>query len=135
MSKNIIWIEDDYDIIEPVIYPLRKAGYTVVNISNTKEASDKIEELKQADLILLDMFLPKGNGGEDFGLYPGYKLLQQLRTINKVKTPVIVFTVITNEELCKDLEELGINDIVYKPIRPSKLKEAIDKVFQKLTLS
>lgn len=131
MSKTIIWIEDDYDIIEPVIYPLRKAGYTIINISNTKEASEKLTELKNADLILLDMFLPKGNGGKDFGEYPGYMLLKELREVHQITTPVIVFTVISNEELRTRLERLGIDGIVYKPIRPSKLKEIVDDVFQK----
>jgi CheY-like chemotaxis protein len=128
MSKTIIWIEDDYDIIEPVIYPLRKAGYTIINIPTTKEAIEKLEELKKADLLLLDTSLPSGDGGRDYGDYPGLKLLQDLRKISDFKTPVVIFTVIRNEELRKQLEELKIEGIVYKPVRPSELKEVIDKI-------
>ncbi|MEK7725477.1 MAG: response regulator [Acidobacteriota bacterium] len=131
MSKTIIWIEDDYDIIEPVIYPLRKAGYKVINIENTKEAVEKLAELKNADLILLDMFLPKGSGGKNFGEYPGYMLLKELRDDCQITTPVVVLTVISNGELRTELEKLVIDGIIYKPVRPSKLKEIVDEVFQK----
>lgn len=131
MSKTIIWIEDDYDIIEPVVYPLRKAGYQIVNIPTTKEASEKLEDLRQADLILLDMFLPKGTGGKDFGAYPGRKFLQELRTEHQIETPIVVFTVLSDEELLKDLESLGANGIVRKPIRSSLLKDYIENVLQK----
>lgn len=131
MSKTIIWIEDDYDIIEPVVYPLRKAGYQIINISNTKEASERLEELREADLILLDMFLPKGSGGKDFGAYPGRKLLQELRTFHEITTPIVVFTVLSDDDLLNDLKSLGADDIVRKPVRSSVLKEHIEKVLQR----
>lgn len=130
MSKTIIWIEDDYDIIEPVVYPLRKAGHQIINISTTKEASERLDELKQADLILLDMFLPAGTGGKDLGSYPGSKFLQQLRNDHQINTPVVVFTVLSDEELLKKLEKLA-DDIVRKPVRPSVLKQHVEDVLSR----
>lgn len=131
MSKTIVWIEDDYYVIQPVVYPLEKAGYNIVNIPDTKEAVEKLDLLRQADLILLDMLLPRGLEGQDFGDYPGLKFFRELRNKYKVKTPVVVFTVLTQGNLIKELNELGAEDIVRKPIRPSELKERVERVLSR----
>jgi CheY-like chemotaxis protein len=131
MPKTIAWIEDDYDMIQPVVYPLEKAGYRIINIPNTKEALKNLEQLRQVDLILLDLFLPPGTGGRDFGSYPGVQLFRELREIYQVETPIVVFTVLSQAYLLEELKELGAADIVRKPVRPSELKERVERVLER----
>ncbi|HKR14410.1 MAG TPA: response regulator [Pyrinomonadaceae bacterium] len=128
MSKTIVWIEDEYDIIYPVIYPFEKAGYQVINISNTKAALDQLEQLRQADLILLDTFLPPGADGKDYGNYPGVRFFRELREVHNIQTPVVVFTVLAHSQLLEEFKQLGAADIVRKPVRPSELKERVERV-------
>ena len=130
MSKTIVWIEDDTDIIDPVIRPLELAGHRFVRLRNAKEALDAVNRIREADLILLDIILPPGQTKREFARYPGLDILRELREIHGVTTPVVALTVVTREEVLQQLKELGIADIVRKPVRPSELKERVERVLK-----
>jgi DNA-binding response OmpR family regulator len=128
MPKNIVWIEDDAPIIEPVVRPLRNAGYQIVVYPTVSEALEAVEEMRTADLILLDMILPPGSSQQELGPYPGLFILRQLRKKHDVTTPVIAFTVVTRDRLVGELRELGVADVLNKPILPSELKQRVEEV-------
>lgn len=130
-NKKIAWIEDDIGIIEDVIQPLRNEGYTFEYLRSIKDALDDINLLKTVDLILLDLIFPAGDDTLDFNQYPGVNLLDKLRNNFNVKTPVIVFTVVTNGQAQKRLRELDVVEIVNKPVKPSELKEIVEQVLNK----
>ncbi len=132
MAKTIVWIEDDIDIIEPVVRPLELAGYTFVKLRTIAEALNAIEVIRQADLVLLDMILPPSQIDREFGRYPGRKLLEILRKEYGIVTPVIALTVVTQPEVLEDLVKLGVADILRKPIRPSVLKQRVEDVLQRV---
>ncbi len=124
-GKTIAWIEDDVDVIAPVTRPLRKAGYNIVYYRTIGEALSSLDELAQADLILLDLFLPPGNAEEDFGPYPGKQLLRYLRQHN-IHVPVIIFTVLASEAIREELKGENVADVIRKPVRPSELKDRVE---------
>jgi DNA-binding response OmpR family regulator len=128
MSKTIIWIEDDVDIISPVVRPLERAGYRVIPLRTAKEAFDNIQKLHEADLVLLDMLLPSGELDMEFSRYTGLEIFKELKETHDLQTPVIALTVVAREEVRKNLRMLGIADIIRKPVRPSVLKERIEQV-------
>lgn len=132
MAKTIVWIEDDIDIIEPVVRPLELAGYTFVKLRTIAEALNAIEVIRQADLVLLDMILPPSQIDREFGRYPGRKLLEILRKEYGIVTPVIALTVVTQPEVLEDLVKLGVADILRKPIRPSVLKQRVEEILQRV---
>ena len=131
MPKTIAWVEDDYDVIKPVVYPLEKAGYRIINFLNTNEALGNLEQLQLADLILLDLLLPPGSNGRDFGDYPGIRFFRELREVHQVKTPIVVFSVLSQADLLEELKNLGAADIVRKPVLPSELKERVERVLER----
>lgn len=131
MAKTIVWIEDDIDIIEPVIRPLELAGYTFVKLRTIAEALNAIEVIRNADLVLLDMILPPSQIDREFGRYPGRKLLEILRKEYGIVTQVIALTVVTQPEVLEDLANLGVADVLRKPIRPSVLKQRVEDVLQR----
>jgi CheY-like chemotaxis protein len=133
MAKTIVWIEDDIDIIEPVIRPLELAGYTFVKLRTIAEALNAIDVIRQADLVLLDMILPPSQIDREFGRYPGRKLLEILRKEYGITTSVIALTVVTQPEVLEDLWKLGVADVLRKPIRPSVLKQRVEEVLQRVT--
>ena len=47
MSRTIVWIEDDTDIIDPVVRPLERAGHRFVRLHTAQEALDAIDELRR----------------------------------------------------------------------------------------
>ncbi|HBX68653.1 MAG TPA: hypothetical protein DEH25_04535 [Chloroflexi bacterium] len=128
MSKTIIWIEDDTDIIDPVVRPLELAGYNIVRLNTAHDALNAIDQIRSADLILLDMILRPGNTDREFSRYSGLDVLRELRSVHQIDNPVIAFTVVVRDEIRQRLHELGVADIVRKPVRPSELKERVEHV-------
>jgi DNA-binding response OmpR family regulator len=53
-----IWIEDDTDVVDPVVRPLERAGHHFIRLHTVREARAAMEAMRQADLILLDIALP-----------------------------------------------------------------------------
>jgi CheY-like chemotaxis protein len=133
MSKTIVWIEDDTDIIDPVVKPLERAGHRFVRLHTAQEALDALDDIRQADLILLDIIFPPAPSGFDqangFNQYTGLHLLHELREVHGVHIPVVVLTVVIRPELDKELEALNVADIIHKPVRPSELKQRVEAVW------
>jgi CheY-like chemotaxis protein len=133
MSKTIVWIEDDTDIIDPVVKPLERAGHRFVRLHTAQEALDALDDIRRADLILLDIIFPPAPSGFDqangFNQYTGLHLLRELREVHGVDLPVVVLTVVIRPELDKALEALNVADIIHKPVRPSELKQRLEAVW------
>lgn len=130
MPKTIAWIEDDTDIIDPVVEPLIDAGYEINRYNTIAQVLEHKKEIIRADLILLDMIVRPGVTDRRFGRYPGLDLLREWRG-EKIETPVVALTVVRRDEVTRQLKELGVADIVYKPVRPSELKERVERVLGK----
>lgn len=126
MSRLIVWVEDDSPVIRSVVRPLERSGYRVEKYLNLGEALANIDTIGQADLILLDMILPKGNLTENFGRYPGLTLLRRLRNDYGLGQPVIILSVIREDEIRRELkEDLGVFRILTKPTLPSEIKRQV----------
>lgn len=128
MVKTIVWIEDDVDIIGPVLRPLERAGYKIICLRTAKDVYDNIQKLFDADLILLDMILPHGGLSMEMSRYTGLDIFRDLKINHNLSTPVVALTVVAREEVRIALRELGVADIIRKPVRPSELKERIEQV-------
>lgn len=125
---RIAWIDDDIEIIDPVIQPLVRDGHEITKIRTIRDALDSAEVLRTCDLILVDMLLPAGDLDEDFGYYSGVPLLRRLREEHGVATPVIVFSVVDPDRVREGLDPLNVAGYVRKPALPSELKTAVDAV-------
>jgi CheY-like chemotaxis protein len=120
-NKTILWVEDDIDIIKPVIYPLLTAGFQIIGCQTYAEALTHIQDLHEYDLILLDLILPPGKSDVK-GEYLGLEFLRRLRREFDIQIPVIVFSVVANApNISEEIKSLGAIPL-HKPIRPSDLK-------------
>jgi len=120
MSKKILLIDDEDDILTTLSLRLESNGYSVVTARDGQEGLDVFEKEKP-DLILLDVMMP--NMG-------GFQMLQKLkekvgqRGVPKIKPPVIVIT--AKGEGVRDLFEMeGVTDYVVKPFESKDLLERI----------
>jgi CheY-like chemotaxis protein len=133
MSRSIVWVDDDNDLLESVVEPLEWAGYSVKRLRTLQEARDAMPDIRQADLLLLDMILPTGQ--DDQGLpshFTGLAFLGELRQ-HDIRTPVVVLTVVSRVEDTDQYKDLqarnpGVVKVVHKPVLPQELKRVVDSV-------
>ena len=108
LMKKVLIIEDDKNINEMLQELLSNNGYNVSTAYSGTEAL--LIHNKQIDLIILDLMLPGKNGEE---------IIKKLKTINDV--PIIITTAINDIDKKLDLFELGADDYITKPFKPSLL--------------
>lgn len=131
MGHVIAWIEDDTDIIDPVVSLLEREGHRFIRIRSIGEALDKVEIIRNCDLVLLDVIVPLGGVDRQYTRYAGRDLLRELREVHKITTPVVVLSVVSNPEVQRELEGLQVSDIVKKPVLPSRLKERVEQALER----
>lgn len=91
-------------------------------------AADGVEALsvlrsREIGLLITDMNMPNLDGK---GLLQAVKGSPKLNHI-----PVFVITSLANPALERELEMIGVNKIIYKPVSPPKLLESLEDTFGK----
>jgi CheY-like chemotaxis protein len=126
---RILWVEDDYKNLLPLIEPLRKI-YLFDYAVNEREAIALLKE-HFYDLIILDIILPEGVYYEDRDpeAYVGLKLLDKIINELKIETQIIVITVVNDRRIMGKINDLGVNKILNKGrIMPSELKKIVEEL-------
>jgi CheY-like chemotaxis protein len=131
MKKVIAWIEDDIDALAPVMEPLIERGFSFKKFRTYQQALDNVATLRSCDLIILDLILPPGKSAEtDEDDYLGAKLLRRLRDELRVKTPILIFSVVAHASDVLPDSELKKYDVraEFKPIRQERLMRAVHEL-------
>ncbi len=110
MSKKILLIDDEPDLISMIKVRLEANNYNVVTAQNGLEGLEKWKE-ESPDLIVLDVMMP----GMD-----GYTFVQESKSREDLKSvPLIMLTAKDN---LKDIFEIeGVKDYITKPFDPEDL--------------
>lgn len=112
MSKKILVVDDETQLVEMVKIRLEAAGYMVVCAYDGQEALEKAKKEKP-DLIILDLMLPKMDG---------YKVCGLLKNDSRYgKIPIIMFTAKAQDEDMVLGRELGADAYMTKPFDPKLL--------------
>ncbi len=106
---RILAVDDDPQILRFLQRALQDAGYQVDVTANPAEVPELVE-LKEPDLVLLDLFFPDASG---------HDLLKKLREFSGV--PVIFLTASDKEEDAVRALVAGADDYITKPFSPSEL--------------
>ena len=122
MSKKIIVIDDEKNILLTLNLILRNEGYDVLVASDSLDGVIKAGELKP-DLILLDICLPRVDG------YSGCRSLRCDVDIDKI--PIVFMSSKNQEEDIKEAFDSGGNDYLLKPFTKEKLLDIIEKNISK----
>jgi DNA-binding response OmpR family regulator len=116
MCQRILWIEDDYRDLEFMILPLKRRGYQFDVADNYLKAIDHINN-GYYNLILLDLIIPEGIKQSQMrpeNYEPnGFKILKFMKECNNV-TPIIVFSVVEDDQMISYLFELGVRKYLKK---------------------
>ena len=124
MSKRVLIVEDEKNIVDILRFNLNREGY------ETLEAYDgstglSLARSEQPDLILLDLMLPKMNG---------FDVCRSLRE-GGCSTPVIMLTA-REEETDKVLGlELGADDYITKPFSMRELMARVKANIRRSTMA
>lgn len=112
MSKKILVVEDDKNILKLIKYNLEKEGFKVFTAITGEEGLDIVEQ-EDIDLAILDLMLPKMNG------------LDLCRRIKQdefnCSIPIVIVTA-KGEEIDRIVGfELGADDYLVKPFSVREL--------------
>jgi two-component system, OmpR family, alkaline phosphatase synthesis response regulator PhoP len=112
MSKKILIVEDERDVVKLLRYNLEKEGFRVCTVSDGSLALAEMRR-EDADLVILDLMLP----GMD-----GLEICRQLRRHDKYSSVPILMLTARSEEADRVVGlELGADDYVTKPFSMREL--------------
>ena len=113
---NILWADDEIDLLKPHVLFLEEKGYKVETTNNGAEAIDMIKQ-HHYDIVFLDENMP--------GL-SGLETLSQIKNI-KSTLPVIMITKSEEEGIMEDAIGSKISDYLIKPVNPKQILLALKK--------
>lgn len=128
---SILWIEDETNKIGGLVRPLQQDGHDIFIAEDEEDALNKIKTISKIDLIILDLIIPEGgkHWKKDIEEYVGLNLLRQLIDIEKINIPIIVLSVVDDEEALEKVREMGITKILRKgSYLPSTLRKEVYEV-------
>ena len=118
MSAQILLLEDEESIADALIFSLKAEGYQVLWCSLLQDA---LAHYPNADLLILDVGLPDGNG---------FELCKQIRRDSEV--PVIFLTARSSEIDRVVGLEIGADDYVVKPFSPRELVARVKTILKRV---
>ncbi|PLR98113.1 response regulator transcription factor [Bacillus sp. T33-2] len=120
MEKKVLVVDDEQSILTLLQYNLEQAGYRVVTAMDGEEGKN-LALAENADLIILDLMLPKLDGIE---------VCKQLRQ-QKIMTPILMLTA-KDDEFDKVLGlELGADDYMTKPFSPREVVARVKAILRR----
>lgn len=116
MSKKILVIDDEVNVLKVVKSRLEASGYSVITASDALVGIEKA--LNESPLLVfLDLHMPQMSGLE---------VLRALRADKRTKTlPIIMLTCEDELDSVLRARELKITDYILKPFNSEKLLEAV----------
>lgn len=116
MKATILLVEDNPTTRKLVRFALGQRGYEVIEASTGKLAIEAIAR-RAPDLVLQDLILPDVNG---------FELVADLRARLKApRVPILAFTGFLSMLDESRISAAGFDDIIVKPIEPSRLVQVI----------
>jgi CheY-like chemotaxis protein len=116
-DTNILWADDEIDLLKPHILFLSEKGYKIKTATNGNDAVE-LFKANYFDLVFLDENMP--------GL-TGLETLAQIKNLN-ADVPVVLITKNEEEYLMEDAIGSKIDDYLIKPVNPRQILLTIKKL-------
>ncbi|MFY8020966.1 MAG: response regulator, partial [Bacteroidia bacterium] len=114
---NILWADDEIDLLKPHILFLKNKGYEVEKVTNGIDAVELVKSRK-FDVIFLDENMPGISGLET---------LSQIKQINP-DVPVIMITKSEEEHIMEDAIGNQIADYLIKPVNSNQILMSLKRI-------
>ncbi|PIR91983.1 response regulator [Candidatus Falkowbacteria bacterium CG10_big_fil_rev_8_21_14_0_10_44_15] len=121
-TKATILVVDDEQVIRDLLRRcLEGNGYNVLLAPNGSEGLSIFQEKREEiNLIILDMLMPGGRGGDE--------VLAQIRKTSQVK--VLICSGFFAPDKMEILRKLGIAGIIKKPCLPKEFMKEVEEALQ-----
>lgn len=117
LSKSILIVDDEPEIIQVLIHYLEDEGYTTYSATDGSTALDMISKQNVYEVVMLDVAMP----GLD-----GVTVLKNLQNIG-CDTAVIMMSGHGSEELAVECMRNGAEDYISKPFAPEDMLQRIER--------
>ena len=114
-KKRVLIVDDEEDLLNMYKELLEREGYRVYTASSSKEALEKVRKSKY-HLAILDIVLPDIQGDI---------LAREIKKLNE-KISIIFITGYPEFQSCIDTLDIGVAEILIKPITRSELLTATE---------
>lgn len=118
-GMRVLLIDDDETILVPFQLILQKEGYQVDTALTGRQALEKVGETKY-QIVITDIILPD---------IQGIEVAKKIREFNK-KTQLIIITGFPNLADSIEALDIGIDEILIKPIKADELLRAVKESLQ-----
>ena len=115
-NGQLLWVDDEMELLKAQVMFLQKKGYEVTTVSNGTDAIDLCRE-QSFDLVLLDEQMP--------GL-SGLETLQRIKQIAPA-LPVVMVTKSEEENIMEQAIGQKIADYLIKPVNPNQILLTLKK--------
>lgn len=117
--QRILVVDDEKFARNMVERTLSAHGYEIISVDSAENALKYLQEVKQVDLILLDLLM--------VGL-DGFDFLREIKNWPGLKDDkIIILSALDDEEDRKQALALGALDFINKPIDSEELFEMVNK--------
>jgi len=121
MSKTILVVDDEPDILLTVSQTLEMFGYKVIQAKDGVECITKLNDLDIIpDLVLLDIMMPD---------LSGWDVAAKIKENPSWQKIPIVFLTAKGDTMSIGMGNLAAVDYIVKPFDVRDLKERVEKVF------
>jgi two-component system, chemotaxis family, chemotaxis protein CheY len=115
---KFLLVDDSATMRKVVGLALKSSGYDYIEADGGEEALKKIK-VEKFDFFLVDLNMP---------VMPGAELIKKIREIPEhKKTPIIIITTETDQDMKNEGMKAGANDLLVKPFQ----RESLEKIIQK----
>tara|TARA_R110002096_G_scaffold77896_8_gene183412 strand:+ start:50803 stop:51495 length:693 start_codon:yes stop_codon:yes gene_type:complete len=123
MSKRILIVDDEPDLLLTLEYNFKKEGYQTMTASNGAEALEAAFGSPAPDLVVLDLMLPDMSGTE---------ICRKLRAEESTQHLPVVMLTAKGEEIDRVVGfEVGADDYVIKPFSVRELLLRVQAVLRR----
>lgn len=118
-NYQILWADDEIDLLKPHILFLKQKGYDVTPVNNGSEAFE-LCQTENFDIVFLDENMPGMTGLE---------ALAHIKQ-HKPNLPVVMITKSEEEQIMEDAIGSKIADYLIKPVNPNQILLSAKKILE-----
>ncbi len=115
-NANILWVDDEVDLLKPHILFLQQKGYNVDTATDGEDALDLLKE-KRFDIVFLDENMPGLSGIETLA-----RIKEHYESV-----PVVMITKSEEEQIMEEAIGAKISDYLIKPVNPNQILLTLKK--------
>lgn len=120
MTNQILWVDDEIDLLRPHILFLEQKGFKVTAATNGEDALVELEKT-DFDIVFLDEQLPGLDGLTTLGL-----IKERIPNL-----PVVMITKSEEESIMEDAIGAKISDYLIKPVNPNQILLTIKRILDR----